>query len=495
MLPKLSCIVFFRQIYDEGLAQASYVIGDEATGEALVVDPRRDIDVYTDLAAGHDQRIVAVAETHIHADYLSGGRELAAAVGAPLHVSGHGDTKLGYLAEQEGVRTKLVRNGDLIRVGKIRVRVQHTPGHTPEHICFEIFDDEKKPQPMLLLSGDFFFVGDLGRPDLIEETLGAVGTARTSAHVMFASLRSALADLPDYIQIWPAHGAGSACGKALGAVPSTTLGYERRFSWWSAFAESGNEGGFVDTLLEGQPDAPTYFARMKHLNRGYSRLLGRLPDPPRLTAPVLRAALSDGATLIDTRTRGEFSTLHIEGSISVPDQPSFSTRAGWFVSPDQPIVLLAKLERVGMLVRALVRVGLDNIAGYITDFRTAHLPTASLVGVGLDEAQRRWSSAEAVVLDVRQLSEFTEAHIPGATHVSSSRLRSKIADVPKNKPLLVMCLQGDRSVSAASVLSALGFKDVATVPEGFGEWLARGLPIESGDASTPRETPRAKDTR
>jgi hydroxyacylglutathione hydrolase len=487
-VPKLSGIVFFRQIYDEGLAHASYVIGDESTGEALVVDPRRDIDVYTDLAVHHDLRIVAVAETHIHADYLSGGGELAAAVGAPLYVSGHGDAQLGYLAEQEGVRVQLVRNGDVIHIGNVRARVRHTPGHTPEHLCFEIFDDKTKPQPMMLLSGDFMFVGDLGRPDLLEEALGAVGTARASAHVMFSSLKSTLADLPDFIQIWPAHGAGSACGKALGAVPSTTLGYERRFSWWSAYAESGNEGGFVDALLEGQPDAPTYFARMKRLNRGYSRLLGRLPDPPRLTPAVLKAAVASGATLIDTRPRGEFSTLHIEGSISIPDQPSFSARAAWFASPDHPIVLLARPERIELLVRRLVRVGLDNVSGYIADVKSAGLPTASLPGVGLDEAQKRWSSDQAVLLDVRQLGEFAEAHVPGATHISSGRLRSKIADVPKNIPLLVMCARGDRSVSAASVLSSLGFKNVATVPEGFDEWRAQGLPIESGNGSTPHRS-------
>lgn len=475
--------MFFRQIYDEGLAQASYVIGDEATGEALVVDPRRDIDVYTDLAARHELRVSAVAETHIHADYLSGGRELAAAVGAPLHVSGHGDAKLGYLTEQEGVRINLVRDGDIIRIGTLQARVRHTPGHTPEHICFEIFEDEKKTQPMMLLSGDFIFVGDLGRPDLLEEALGAAGTARSGAHTMFASLRSTLAALPDYVQIWPAHGAGSACGKALGAVPTTTLGYERRFSWWSAYAESGNEGGFVDALLAGQPDAPTYFARMKRLNRGYTRLLGKLPDPPRLTPAVLKAALAGGATLVDTRPREEFSALHIEGSISVPDQPSFAARAGWFVSPDYPVVLLARPERIEALVRRLVRVGLDNISGYVADVKSAGLPTTSLRGVEVLEAQQRWSSDEATVLDVRQLNEYAEGHVPRATHISSGRLRSKIDDVPKNRPLLVMCAGGDRAVSAASVLRALGFKNVATVPDGFSEWSARGLPTESGNSA------------
>ncbi len=229
--------MFFQQVYDEGLAQASYVIGCESTGEALVVDPRRDVDVYTALATRHDLHIVGVAETHIHADYLSGGRELAAATGATLYLSGLGEEGEGYVARQPDVRVKLVRNGDEIRVGHVRVRVRHTPGHTPEHICFEIFDGPDKTAPMMVLSGDFMFVGDLGRPDLLEQSLGKTGSAQASARTLFESLRSMLKDLPDFVAIWPAHGAGSACGKALGAVPSTTLGYERRFSWWSQLLE------------------------------------------------------------------------------------------------------------------------------------------------------------------------------------------------------------------------------------------------------------------
>ncbi len=472
--------MFFRQIYDEGLAQASYVIGCEATGEALVVDPRRDIDVYTELAADHDLKIVAVAETHIHADYLSGGRELAAATDAILHVSGHGDADLGYVTDQKGVRLRLVRHGDQIRIGNVRVRVRHTPGHTPEHVCFEIIDGQEKSQPMLLLSGDFFFVGDLGRPDLLEEALGAAGTARSSAHVMFASLRSALADLPDFIQIWPAHGAGSACGKALGAVPSTTLGYERRFSWWSAYADKGDEEGFVTALLEGQPDAPTYFARMKRLNRGFTPLLRSIPEPAQLDAPALKAVLDRGALIIDTRSREEFCKLHIVGSLSVPDKPSFSTRSAWFATPERPIVLVAKPHRTSELVRKLVRVGLDQVAGYITDVESASLPTASLPDVALDEAKRRWSADEAVIIDVRQRGEYSEAHIPHTRHVSAGKLLAKIAEVPAGRPLLVMCAGGDRSVAAASVLRANGFSDVANVTDGFDEWRARGLPVESG---------------
>ena len=472
--------MFFRQVYDEGLAQASYLIGSEASGEALVVDPRRDIEVYTNLAERHDLRIVAVAETHIHADYLSGGRELAAATQATLHLSGHGDSEFGYLPEQQGVRVKLVRDGDAIEVGSVRLRVRHTPGHTPEHISYELFDGADKIDPMLLLSGDFLFVGDVGRPDLLEESLGAQGAAKISARAMFASLQDALRDLPDFIQIWPGHGAGSACGKALGAIPSTTLGYERRFSWWSEFANARNEEGFVRALLEGQPDAPAYFARMKQLNRGNAPLLGKLPDPPRLDSGALKAALARGALVVDTRARDPFSALHIKGAICVPDRSSFSTRCAWFVSPERPLVLLAMPERVNALVRSLLRVGLDNVVGYITDVPSAGLPTASMPHVELDEAQRRWSADKAVVLDVRQRGEFADAHIPRSTHLSAGRLLSRLSDVPKNRPLLVICAEGDRSVAAASVLCALGFEDVANVPAGFDGWRARGLPVESG---------------
>lgn len=472
--------MFFRQIYDEGLAQASYIIGCDATGQALVVDPRRDIDVYTDLAAAHDLHISAVAETHIHADYLSGGRELASATGAILYVSAEGDPDTGYAGEQEGVRVELVRNGDDIRAGFIRASVRHTPGHTPEHICFKIFDGDDKTQPMLLLSGDFIFVGDLGRPDLLEESLGAVGSAKESARVMFSSLRSALADLPDFVQIWPAHGAGSACGKALGAVPSSTLGYERRFSWWSRYADKNDQEGFVTALLDGQPDAPTYFARMKHLNRGFTPLLHHLPRAERLDPPVLKAALARGALIIDTRSRDAFCQAHVKGSVCVPDSPSFSARCAWFASPERPIILLAKPERVNHLVRRLARVGLDEVAGFITDVAGSGLPATTLPRVGLDEAKRRWSSGEALVLDVRQRGEFAEAHIPHATNVSAGTLAARIADVPKNRPLLVMCAGGDRSVAAASMLSALDFQNVSNVPDGFDGWRSRAFPIESG---------------
>ena len=477
-------MMFFRRIYESGLAQASYVIGDEIAGVAMVVDPRRDIDIYTDLAAAEGLRIVAAAETHIHADFLSGGRELAAATGATLYLSGHGDGEHGYLAQRKGVTTKFVRDGDVLAVGDVRVRVRHTPGHTPEHVCYEIFESQSVAQPVMLLSGDFIFVGDLGRPDLLEEAMGQAGAAREGARSMFVSLRKTLAELPDFVQIWPGHGAGSACGKALGTLPATTLGYERRFSWWSTLLERGDEERFVDALLEGQPDAPTYFARMKRLNRGLTEVLGSLPVLALLDTAAVGSQLARGAQLVDTRQRDAFCALHVAGAINVPDRPSFANRAAWFVDPARPIVLLAHSARVRDLARALVRVGLDDIAGYVTEVADAGLPTATLAGVPLEEAQRRWSAGDAVVLDVRQHSEYAQAHIPHVLHVSAGSLAAHLADVPKDRIVLVMCAGGDRSVAAASLLRSRGFHDVSNVPDGFDEWRERGLPVESGDGTS-----------
>ena len=476
--------MFFRQLYDEGLAHASYMIGSEAAGEALVVDPRRDIDVYTDLASAHDLRIVGVAETHIHADYLSGGRELAAATGAVLHVSGHGEEQMGYLKVQNDVRLNLVRDSDDIRIGDLRVGVRHTPGHTPEHICFEVFDGADKTEPMLLLSGDFIFVGDLGRPDLLEEALGVSGAARSSAHAMYASLTKVLAALPDFIQIWPAHGAGSACGKALGANPSTTLGYERRFSWWSGFARKGDEEGFVNALLKGQPDAPSYFARMKHLNRGFTPILGHVPTPPHFDASTLKASLDTGAMLIDTRPREAFCAQHVSGAVSIPDKPSFATRSAWFGSPERAIVLLAKPARVDALVRALVRVGLDNVKGYFDSDKPQGDHTASLPSISVEEAEQRWSADDALILDVRQHGEFTHGHIPRAHHISAGKLMAKLDKIPKDQELLIVCGGGDRSVSAASVLCAHGYDRVSNVAGGFEGWQRKGLPVDAELAAT-----------
>ena len=267
--------MLIERIYDEDLAQASYFIGCQRTGQALVVDARRDIDGYRDMAAKNGMEITAVTETHIHADYLSGTRELAAATGADIHVSGEGGEDWQY-----GFEAARLHDGDEIRIGNIVVAAVHTPGHTPEHLSFLVTDGAFADAPGYLLTGDFVFSGDLGRPDVLDEAAGGVDTCFLGAKQMFASLKEKFLTLPDHVQVFPGHGAGSACGKALGAIPSTTVGYERLYAWWGPYLAADDEAGFVAELLDGQPDAPFYFGRMKNQNRRGPAVMGeRAPLP------------------------------------------------------------------------------------------------------------------------------------------------------------------------------------------------------------------------
>ncbi len=269
--------MLIERIYDEDLAQASYLIGCQANGTAVVVDGRRDIAVYQELAEKNGMKIVAVTETHIHADYLSGTRELAAATGAKIYVSGEGGPDWQY--EFDGER---LYDGDKITIGNISIQALHTPGHTPEHLSFLVTDGAFSDQPGYLLSGDFVFSGDLGRPDLLDEAAGGIDTRFEGAKQLFASLRDKFLTLPDYVQVHPAHGAGSACGKALGAIPSSTVGYERLYSWWGPYLAANDEQGFIDELLDGQPDAHAYFGRMKRENREGPAVMGERTPLPEL---------------------------------------------------------------------------------------------------------------------------------------------------------------------------------------------------------------------
>lgn len=476
--------MFFRQIYEEGLAQASYVVGSPEAQAALVVDPRRDIDVYLDIARENELKIVGVTETHIHADFLSGARELAAATGAVLHLSGEGGPDWRYRVES-GFNLRVVKDGDVISIGDVAVRVAHVPGHTPEHLMFIVSEAASAPGPMIAMTGDFVFVGDIGRPDLLEAAVGVAGSAQAGARAMFASLRDKFAAVPDFVQIWPAHGAGSACGKALGAVPASTAGYERLTAWWAPYLQKGDVDGFTRELLDGQPDAPTYFARMKRLNRDGMRILGGLPVAAKLDIAGARIALSGNAMLIDTRDPAAYKAGHMTGALSIPDAPTFSTRAGWFAPPDVPIVLIARPERVDALVRALIRVGLDNIAGYIPadDPAPMGLELAPLESIDVAGARARVSTGEAVLLDVRTSLEYRHRHAPGALHVPAGQLLGRLDQVPRDRPLLVHCAGGSRSVCAASVLLARGYEHVVDVAGGFDAWEEAGNPVETSAPS------------
>ena len=349
--------MFFQHIYDKSLAQASYFIGCQKAGVAAVIDAKRDVDTYLEIAQQNNMKITHILETHIHADFLAGSRELAALTGAEMYLSAEGGPDWQYEFPHVDIK-----NGDIIKLGNLKIEVIHTPGHTPESISFLLTDIPSSTEPVMLFTGDFVFVGDIGRPDLLEKTAGMKGTQDIGAKQMYQSITKFDA-LPDYIQVWPGHGAGSACGKALGAVPSTTVGYEKIRNW--AFQHKNDETGFVKYLLEDQPEPPKYFAMMKKLNKIDRPLLTAVPQLKKLNYNELTAALAKGIKLIDARDKAAFSEGYIPGSINIQGNNSFATWAGWFLTYEEPFILLADESQLDDLTRKLMRIGLDSIQGYI----------------------------------------------------------------------------------------------------------------------------------
>ena len=351
--------MYFERVYDEGLAQASYLVGCQQAGTAVVVDPRRDVSVYLELAVKNGLRIVAVTETHIHADYLSGARELARQTGAALYLSDEGGN-WRYDFPHEGLR-----HGSKLRLGKVTLTALHTPGHTPEHLSFSVSDGARTTEPALVLTGDFVFVGDLGRPDL-GEAAGGKDTRFAGAQALFRSLKDTFLTLPDYAQVWPGHGSGSACGKALGAVSSTTVGYERRFAWWSRYLADDDEEGFTRELLSGQPDAPSYFGRMKRHNQQGPALV------PAEALPRLGSRDLAGKLLLDTRSREAYHSGSLPDALNLTAGKTFETWAGWLLDPElesRPLVLLAEDASAAQTLRErLWRVGIGQRGGLSDEF-------------------------------------------------------------------------------------------------------------------------------
>lgn len=429
--------MLFKQFYDPDLAQGSYLIGCQATGEAVVVDARRDISEYLDTAAANRMRIVAVTETHIHADYLSGSRQLAEETGARLLLSAEGGPDWLYRFPHEGLH-----DGDVIRVGNVSLQAVHTPGHTPEHLMFLVTDHPASDEPVIALTGDFVFVGDLGRPDLLDEAAGGVDTRFEGARQLFRSLQQKFINLPDYIQVWPGHGAGSACGRVLGAVASTTVGYESRFAWWAPLVQQDDEEGFVRELLSGQPDAPAYFGRMKRENRAGPDLLDE--------RPALGTVNPAGHVLVDTRATADFNRGGLRGALHVPEGRKFVTYASYVLDPSDSLVLLARdQEHAGSMRERLLRVGLDNVAGYVTGGEQSPAPMV--------RPEELDSHRDAQVLDVRTMNEHLSGAIPGARQLHAGRAVADADTLDPERPLIVHCQSGVRATVVASALRARGF--------------------------------------
>jgi len=485
--------MLLRQIFDEKLAQYAYLVGCQQTGEALLIDPERDVDRYIELAEREELRIVAVTETHIHADFLSGARELAERLDLKLYLSDEGDADWKYewvkQKKQDGADYDyvLLKHGDTFSIGNIEVKAVHTPGHTPEHLSFMITDyGSGADLPMGMMTGDFVFVGDLGRPDLLESAAGIQGRMEPSARTLYGSVQGFL-QLPDYLQVWPAHGAGSACGKALGAVPESTVGYERRFNAAIDAARRG-EDVFVEYILEGQPEPPLYFARMKRDNKLGVKILGALPQPRRLTAQELGtlAGRLDVAVL-DTRIdRSAFMAGHLPGSLYAPIDKTFNTIAGSYVEEDTPLYLIIEPDRVEEAVRDLVRIGLDEVVGYATPETLGHYHEAGgeramIPEIGIAEMEALRSQDVTAVLDVRRLAEYEVASVPEAFNIAHTRLLVRKEELSQDKVWLVHCRTGTRAAAASALLARFGY-DVRYVNGLFEDWVAVGRDTANAQA-------------
>jgi hydroxyacylglutathione hydrolase len=471
--------MLFRQIYDEKLSQYAYLIGCQRTGEALLLDPERDIDRYLALAQAEGIEIVAVAETHIHADFLSGAREFAEHFDVTLYLSDEGPEDWKYeWARQSETRdgdydVEWLHEGDIFRVGNVEIETLHTPGHTPEHLSFLVTDrGGGADEPMGIATGDFVFAGDLGRPDLLESAAKVEGAQAPAARALYRSVQRFL-ELPDYLQVWPGHGAGSACGKALGAVPQSTVGYETQFNPMIGAAREG-EDAFIDVILSGQPEPQMYFARMKRDNRTGPPVLGGLPAPDELTVQELtEVARDEEALLIDTRLdRSAFMDRHVPGALYAPMNDTFNTVVGSLVEDETtPIILIIDEEDVDEAVRDLVRIGYDAIEAF-AEIETLRRyfreggDRETIDEIRFDDAGALRQQGDPEVLDVRYRSEYEEGHVEGALNASYTRLPEYEADLPADKTLLVHCQSGARAAVAAAYLRQTG-REVAYINDHF----------------------------
>jgi len=464
-------LMYFQHVYDKTLAQASYFIGCQKAGVAAVIDPKRDIDTYLEIAKQNNMQITHVFETHIHADFLSGARELAAVTGAKMYLSDEGGEGWEYEFAHEGLK-----HGQQLMVGNLKIEVLHTPGHTPESISFLLTDTPASKEPVMLFTGDFVFVGDIGRPDLLEKAAGMVGTQDKGAEQMYQSI-NLFANLPEFIQVWPGHGAGSACGKALGAVPSTTVGYEKKRNW--AFSYGTNKAGFIDFLLTDQPEPPKYFAKMKELNKVDRPLLTEVPTIKELSKSDLKAATAKGIKLIDTRNKQDFEKGFIEGSINIQGNNSFATWMGWFVSYNEQFILVASPSQMDDLTRKLMRIGLDNMYGFVDAAKINELSDAPLLTSTMVTISDVKANTTAEVIDLRGVAEYNSGHIAGAKNVFVGTLLQNLDKVPKDKPVIIHCQGGDRAAIGYSLLAKEGYTNVSNYSPGMNEWIKEGQAVVS----------------
>jgi len=460
--------MIFQQILNEETGCLSYLIGCGQAGQAAVVDPGRDrVDEYLALARRKGLTITSIIETHVHADHVSGNQFLAAKCGARIHI--HPAAGAAYAHAP-------VNDGDELSVGSVSLQILHTPGHTPDSISVLVTDRSRGSEPWFVLTGDTLFIGDVGRPDF--------GGERAAAD-LYRSLTDRLLVLPDSVEVYPAHGAGSTCGRAMSSKTASTIGFERRFN--PALQAAGVDL-FVSQLMTGLPPRPPNFERIIAKNR--SRSLPAAGDPSPLSAAQVRAALDKGICVLDVRSPEEYGDGHIPSAINVwIESPQFSNRAGWFLPPETSVVLVAggptDLTRAA---QALGRIGLDEIAGYLqwgmTDWRSQGLPVARVPQITVHElATMREERPELVVVDVREPFEWDEGHIEGALHLPMGEAVRRIAELPADRPKAVLCAGGLRSSTVISALSRAGMSGWHNVSGGMTAWVKAGYPTVKSSAA------------
>ncbi len=460
----------FKRFYLGGLAHASYLIGSE--GEAAVIDPQRDVERYIDEAEAEGLKIKYVIETHLHADFVSGHRELAERVGAKIVFGWRAGAAFDY---------EPARDGDEFRIGKIILRVLETPGHTPESISILVIDAEVSNQPQKVLTGDTLFIGDVGRPDLVSSK---GFTAERMAAMLYDSLHNKLLRLDDEVEVWPAHGKGSLCGRGMSNETSSTIGLQRRSNY--ALQPMSKEE-FVKMMTSDLSEAPAYFSKDAEINRGGARPLAELPRPAALTPEEVNKLAGRGATILDVRANTEFGAGHIPGSLNIGIAGQFDSWAGRLVEFDAPIVIVADDEsKVSDAVTGLARVGIENVSGYLAGgmdaWRGAGFDVSVIPQISVDDLREMLNSGENLqVIDVRQPDEYNGGHAPSAVNAPLPRLDERAPEFDPESPTAVICGGGFRSSAATSVLERLGFKKPLNVLGGTSAWIKAGYPIVRDD--------------
>lgn len=462
--------MLFETIVTLGLAHLSYIVG-EVGGDCAVIDPRRDVEAYLDLARERSARITHLIETHIHADFVSGSRELAARTGATIYAGASEDYRLEH---------RPVNGGDTLEVGGLCLRALHTPGHTPEHVSFVVSNADEADRPFAVFTGDTLFVGEVGRPDLI-----GGGTEGRLARQLYRSLFEKLLPLGDEVEIYPAHGEGSPCGGNIGDRRTSTIGYERLHN---AKLQAGSEDEFVQSVLSGLPPAPRYYARMKEVNAHGPEVLGGLPTVQPLPPEEFQRDCQEGRTVVlDTREIEAFGGAHVGGALNIPLREEFPVWCGWMLDcdPGQKILLVLEDEsHLDEAVRQLLRVGFENICGYLQlgmrGWIEAGLPFATLPQLSVHELKARMERGETSegglqLLDVRREDEWDEGHLPTARHVFAAFLGERLDELDRDRPVAVYCGSGYRASIAASVLQRNGFRAVYNVPGSMKAWKAAGF--------------------